>query len=114
MYRDEIAAPDEKIDLARTREPLVLVPVGKVQHDENVLVVVVDLRPLQPAQDVFQMQWMDIWVRPAKRLHICKRRINDVYPCRAGKRNLVGRHRDNYDLRGGRIASRISPTVPHS
>ena len=60
--RDEEVGPDEHVELARVQPPDLLVEHREVQDDEQVVVVLVDLRPLVARQDVLVVERVELEV----------------------------------------------------
>ncbi len=57
--RDEVVAPDKRIQLGRVEALGVLVVPGEVEDDEEVVVVVVDLRALAPRSDILEVELVE-------------------------------------------------------
>ena len=77
------SGPDEEVELARVQPPDLLVEDREVQDDEQVVGVLVDLRPLVARHDVLEVERVEVEVlgEPGALEH---RRLLDVQPAQAG------------------------------
>src|SRR5262249_51928679 len=58
--RDHVVGPDEDVELAGAQAPRGAVEDRKVEDDEEVLVVDVDLRPLVAGEDVLEVEGVEV------------------------------------------------------
>src|SRR4029079_5540574 len=85
--RDDVVAPDEDVQLGRVEAGPLLVVVRDVEHDEHVLVVLVDLGSLPGGEDVLEIELVELEVlREPSRLD--GRRLFQLNPAQAGALDL--------------------------
>ena len=82
--RDQEVGADEHVDLGRVQPRDDLVVAREVQHDEQVVVVLVDLRALVARADVLVVEGMEVEVLLQPRL-LERARALDVDPAQAGR-----------------------------
>src|ERR671914_1852861 len=80
--RDQVVGPDEHVELARVEPPDRLVEHREVENDEQVVGVLVDLRPLVARQDVLVVERVELEVLLEPRLVEWARTL-DVDPAQA-------------------------------
>jgi hypothetical protein len=80
---DQVVRPDEQVELRGEQPARCLLEGRKVQNDEQVVVVGVQLRALIARVDVFPVEWVEVVVL-LEPLAVGESRIVDVDPSEAG------------------------------
>src|SRR6476469_8583658 len=108
--RDHEVGPDEDVELGRVQAPDALVEGREVQHDEQVVVVLVDLRALIAAEDVLVVEVVEVEVLLEPRA-VGERGALDVDP--AQRRRAFDGRLDDLDVGTlGLSGERVRATRP--
>ena len=80
MAGDEIILADEDVQFAGGGHAVGLIENGEVQHDEKVVIVIVDLWALHPAEHIVQRQRVEVEI-VLQVLNFFLGRFFDIVPC---------------------------------
>ena len=80
MHGDHVVWPDENVHLAGRGQPGDLVEDREVQHQEEVVLALVQLGALDAADDVFQVQRVEVGIVRAQPLDLGLAGALDVHP----------------------------------
>ena len=94
MDRYQEAPTTEGSQLARIEPWIGLRPHSTVQDDEDVVVVLIDLGALDVAQQVFQVERVEVRISLLQTLHVCSGGTDEVRPDNAARVESLVRHPD--------------------
>lgn len=80
MHGDDIIATEEEIDFAGAGELVAGIPEREVHDEEEVVVVLVELGAFDGADDIFQIERVEVGIAGVEGFDVCGAGVDDVDP----------------------------------
>ena len=111
MHGDDVVAADEEIDLGGAGDLVPGIPERKVHNGEDVVVVLVELGPLDRASYVLQIERVEVREAPAEAVDIGFGRVRQVEPGKVAVGDDSGGHEDDLTTEETAGTEEFSPQV---